>query len=64
MEYLEMDAALIEVTNNVSGIFNSEWFGKKYLSNRTPSFRVFNQTIRNHTGNTYPRGQTLELVSS
>ena len=54
LEYLEMDAALIEVTNNVSCIFNSEWFVKKYVPNCTPSFRLYNQIIGNNRGNTYP----------
>lgn len=53
LEYL-VDAALIEVTNNVSCIFNSEWFVKKYVPNCTLSFRLYNQIIRNNTGNTYP----------
>ncbi len=65
-EYMGMDAALIEVTNNVSCIFNSEWFAKKYLTNCTPSFRSYNQTIRNNTGNTYPAwtalGTRLKLI--
>ena len=65
-EYLGIDAALIEVTNNVSCIFNSEWFIKKYLSNCTPSFRASNQIIRNKTGNTYPTftalGTRLKLI--
>lgn len=54
MEYMGVDAATSEVTNNVSCIFNSEWFVKKYLQNCTPSFRIANQTIRNNTGNLYP----------
>ncbi len=65
-EYLGMDAALIEVTNNVSCIFNSQWFAKKYLTNCTPAFRSYNQTIRNNTGNTYPAwtalGTRLKLI--
>jgi hypothetical protein len=65
-EYLGMDAALIEVTNNVSCIFNSEWFIKKYLPYCTPSFRLYNQIIRNNTGNTYPAwtqlGTRLTLI--
>jgi len=52
-EYLGMDAALIDVTNNVSCIFNSQWFINKYLPYCTPSFRFYNQTILNNTGNTY-----------
>jgi hypothetical protein len=66
LEYLGMDAAMIEVTNNVSCIFNSEDFAKKYLSYCTPSFRAYNQTIRNNTGNTYPAwtqlGTRLKLI--
>ena len=65
-EYLGIDIALIETTNNVSCIFNSEWFIKKYLPNCTPSFRLSNRTIRNNTGNTYPAwtqiGTQLKLM--
>jgi hypothetical protein len=65
-EYLGIDAALIEVTNNVSCIFNSETFIQKYVPNCTPAFRLQNQTIRNNTGNTYPAwhalGTRLKLV--
>jgi hypothetical protein len=65
-EYLGIDVALIETTNNVSCIFNSEWFIKKYLPNCTPSFRLSNRTIRNNTGNTYPAwtklGTRLKLM--
>jgi hypothetical protein len=39
-EYLGIDAAPIEVTNNVSCIFNSEWFIRKYLAYCTPTFRL------------------------
>jgi len=66
LEYLKVDAALIEVTNNVSCIFNSEEFAKKYLPNCTPDFRLANQIIRNNTGNTYPAwtklGTRLKLI--
>ena len=65
-EYMGIDAALIEVTNNVSCIFNSEWFAKKYLPNCTPAFRSYNQTIRDNTGKTYPAwtalGTRLKLI--
>ena len=65
-EYMGIDAALIEVTNNVSCIFNSEWFIRKYVSNCTPSFRSYNRTIRDNTGNTYPAwtalGTRLKLI--
>ena len=66
MEYMGVDAATSEVTNNVSCIFNSEWFVKKYLQNCTPSFRISNQIIRNNTGNLYPAwtklGTRIKLI--
>jgi hypothetical protein len=54
MEAMGIDAALIEVTNNVSCIFNSEEFAQKYLPNCTELFRSENQSIRDNTGNLYP----------
>jgi len=66
LEYLGVDAAISEVTNNVSCIFNSEWFARKYLPDCSPSFRVDNQNIRNNTGNLYPAwtklGTRLKLI--
>jgi hypothetical protein len=66
LEFMGMDAALIEVTNNVACIFNSEWFIRKYVPNCTPSFRTGNQTIRDNTGNLYPAwsnlGTPLKLI--
>jgi hypothetical protein len=66
LEYMGVDAAISEVTNNVSCIFNSEWFTKKYIPNCTPTFRVQNQTIRDNTGNLYPAwtklGTQLKLI--
>jgi hypothetical protein len=66
MEFLEVDAALIEVTNNVSCIFNSEAFAKKFLPNCTDLFRSENQSIRDNTGNLYPAwsklGTRLKLI--
>ena len=59
MEYLGVDAAISEVTNNVSCIFNSDWFVKKYVPDCNPSFRAYNQTIRDNTGNLYPAWTTL-----
>jgi len=65
-EYLGIDAALIEVTNNVSCIFNSEQFAQKYLPYCTPAFHLQNLTIRDNTGNTYPSwtnlGTRLKLI--
>jgi hypothetical protein len=66
LEYMGVDAAISEVTNNVSCIFNSEWFAKKYLPDCSPSFRVDNQNIRDNTGNLYPAwtklGTRLKLI--
>jgi hypothetical protein len=54
LEDMGVDAALIEVTNNVSCIFDSEAFAQKYLPNCTELFRSENQSIRDNTGNLYP----------
>jgi hypothetical protein len=66
MEDMGIDAALIEVTNNVSCIFNSKEFARKYLQNCTELFRSENQSIRNNTGNLYPAwsklGTRLKLI--
>jgi hypothetical protein len=66
LEYMGIDAAIADLTNNVSCIFDSEWFVKKYVSNCTPSFRVYNQNIRDNTGNLYPAwsglGTGLKLI--
>ena len=66
MEHLGLDAAISDLTNNVSCIFNSEWFVKKYVPNCTPSFRIYNQTIRDNTGNLYTAwtklGTRLKLI--
>jgi hypothetical protein len=59
MEFMGFEAALIEVTNNVSCIFNSEAFAKKYLPNCTDLFRSENQNIRDNTGNLYPAWSSL-----
>lgn len=66
LESMGIDAALIEVTNNVSCIFNSEEFARKHLSNCTDLFRSENQSIRDNTGNLYPAwsrlGTRLKLI--
>ena len=66
LEYMGIDAAISEVTNNVSCVFNSEWFANQYLPYCTPWFRVYNQTIRDNTGNLYPAwtklGTRLKLI--
>jgi len=66
LESMGFDAAIADLTNNVSCIFNSEWFVKKYVRNCTSSFRVYNRNIRNNTGNLYPAwsglGTRLKLI--
>jgi hypothetical protein len=66
MESMGMDAAISDLTNNVSCIFNSKWFARKYVPNCTPAFRSYNQTIRDNTGNLYPAwtklGARLKLI--
>jgi hypothetical protein len=59
MESIGLDAALSDLTNNVSCIFDSEAFIKKYVPNCTPQFRSQNQTIRDNTGNLYPAWAAL-----
>jgi hypothetical protein len=65
-EYMGIDAALVDLTNNVSCIFDSEWFVKRFVSNCTPSFRAYNRNIRDNTGNLYPAwsglGTRLKLI--
>jgi hypothetical protein len=66
MESIGIDAVISDLTNNVSCIFNSEGFVRKYVPNCTPAFRSYNQTIRNNTGNLYPAwtrlGTALKLI--
>jgi hypothetical protein len=66
LEYMGVDTAISEVTNNVSCIFNNEWFVKKYVPNCTPIFRAGNRNIRDNTGNLYPAwtklGTALKLI--
>jgi hypothetical protein len=66
MEYIGIDAAISDLTNNVSCIFNTIWFAKKYLPYCTSAFRSSMQTIRDNTGNLYPAwtqlGTNLKLI--
>jgi hypothetical protein len=68
MEYLGVDAAIADLTNDVSCIFNSEWFVEKYLQNfgGCPVLRSDYQSIRDNTGNLYPAwsklGTPLKLI--
>jgi hypothetical protein len=65
-EDLSVDAAIADLTNNVSCIFDSEWFVRRYVTYCTPSFRAFNQNIRDNTGNLYPAwtrlGTRLKII--
>jgi hypothetical protein len=55
LEGMGVDAAIVDLTNVVSCIFNSEWFVEKYLENTScPLWRTDYQNIRNNTGNLYP----------
>jgi hypothetical protein len=66
MQSMGLDAAQIELTNNVACIFNSEAFVKKYVPNCTPAFRAGNQNIRDNTGKLYSAwsklGTPLKLI--
>jgi len=66
MEYMGIDAATIDLTNNVSCIFNSVRFIRKYVPGCTSSFRIYNQNIRDNTGNLFPAwtklGTHLKLI--
>ncbi|HXR16622.1 MAG TPA: hypothetical protein VN777_10530 [Terriglobales bacterium] len=68
LESLDLDAVSIDLTNNVSCIFDSEWFVRKYLKNFNgcPMWRTDYQNIRNNTGNLYPAwsklGTPLKLI--
>lgn len=53
LEFMGMDAVTLDLTNNVSCIFNSQWFVKKYVRNCTPLFRSENRSIRDNDGNIY-----------
>jgi hypothetical protein len=66
LENLGVDAAISDLTNNVSCIFNSDWFVRKYIHNCSPQFRAYNRSIRDNTGNLYPAwsalGTRLKLI--
>jgi hypothetical protein len=61
LEWMGMDAVLVDLTNAVSCIFNSEWFVEKYLQNvgSCPILRSDYQSIRDNTGNLYPAWSKL-----
>jgi hypothetical protein len=64
MESLGIDAVIGDLTNNVSCIFDSEQFVEKYIPNCTPSFRAYNQNIRDNTAICFPRGPAWARRSS
>jgi hypothetical protein len=66
LEYLGVDGAMIEVTNNVSCIFNSEAFIERYIPSCGHAFQLQNRTILANTGNNYTSwarlGTRLKLI--
>lgn len=66
MELMGIDAAISDLTNNVSCIFDTPWFAEKYLPYCTSAFRSSMQTIRDNTGSLYPAwtklGTNLKLI--
>jgi hypothetical protein len=67
MDDMGFDAVIIEVTNNVPCIYNSEAFVKKYLQKDcSETGRSQNQSIRDNTGNLYHAwselGTRLKLI--
>jgi hypothetical protein len=59
---LGADAIILDLTNDISCTFNSEWFVKQYLENAPgdcPVNRPFFQGIRDNTGNIFPAWQKL-----
>jgi hypothetical protein len=61
MDWLGVDGAIVDLTNAVSCIFDSEWFVEKYLSGpgNCQSLRSDFQSIRDNTGNLYPAWSRL-----
>jgi hypothetical protein len=68
IEGMGADAVTLDLTNNVSCIFNSEWFVRRYLENFNgcPTNRRDYQNIRDNDGNLYPAwtqlGAKLKIV--
>lgn len=61
IEAMGADAITLDLTNNISCIFNSEWFVRKYLQNfnNCPTYRHDYQQIRDNVGNLYPAWTSL-----
>lgn len=69
LDGMGIDAAIADLTNNVSCIFDSDWFVEKYLKNAPgdcPLLRPDFQNIRDNTGNLYSAwtklGTRLKLI--
>lgn len=66
MNYMGVDAALIDVSNNVGCIFSTGEVSTRFCNPATESFRQSNQTILANTGNLYPAwsalGTSLKLI--
>jgi len=66
MQFMGMDAALVDLTNNVGCIFSTGPVSTKFCSPADEGFRSDNRTIRDNTGNLYPAwsalGTRLKLI--
>jgi hypothetical protein len=68
LEQLGADAITLDLTNNISCIFDSEWFVRKYLRdfNGCPAYRRGYRQIRDNAGNLYPAwtriGTRLKII--
>jgi hypothetical protein len=59
MEYMGVDAASIDLTNNVGCIFSTGPPSSKFRNPVNAQFRNMNRAIRNNTGNFYPAWSKL-----
>jgi hypothetical protein len=66
MEFMGVDAASIDLTNNVGCIFSTGPVSPKFCSPATEPFREQNRNIQSNTGNLYPSwsklGTRLKLI--
>ena len=59
MQYMGVDAASIDLTNNVGCIFSTGRPSPKFCNPVNPQFRNMNRVIRDNTGNLYPAWSKL-----
>ena len=59
MEYMGVDAASIDLTNNVGCIFSAGPVSPKFCNPASELFRRSNRIIRDHTGNLYPAWSSI-----